>query len=79
MIFAVIAGASASSFAGALAGSVVGSFISGGRHIFGTYGLYLAGTIVEVTPRRFLPDRFLWWYNDALLAWEPPRRTNRAA
>jgi uncharacterized membrane protein YeaQ/YmgE (transglycosylase-associated protein family) len=57
--------------AGAMAGFVVSSFLSGGRNIFGTYMLYLIGTIVEVTPRRFLPDRFLWWYNDTLEVWTP--------
>lgn len=59
--------------AGGLAAFVAGSFMSGGRNIFGTYVLFLIGTIVEVTPRRFLPDRFLWWYDDALDAWTPPR------
>lgn len=63
MILAIITGGTA--------GFVAASFTSGGRHIFGTYALLLAGTIVGATPRRFLPDRFLWWYHDALDSWKP--------
>lgn len=57
--------------AGGLTGFIVSSFITGGRHIFSTYTLWIAGTITEATPRRFLPDRFIQWYNDTLIGWGP--------
>lgn len=55
---------------GFVLGCVIGSVIVGGRRTFGIYRLWLAGMVVEVVPRRFLPGKFLWWYNDSLMNWK---------
>ena len=59
------------SLTGLVVSFTVGSLICGGRRIFLSYAICLVGTVVDVTPRRYLPDGILRWYHGALERWEP--------